>query len=111
MSIYNKVNCLQAYVLQKENYEGFHGHYIKYAMREAMDIATLGCAVNCKLNASLDQLEDVRLAFGVAGPTPMRCNKAEAAVIGQTISPSLFKTFSEVALTEVNPRNILACFS
>ena len=73
-------------------------------MREAMDIATLGCAVNCKLNTSLDQLEDVRLAFGVAGPTPMRCNKAESAVIGQTISPSLFKAFSEVALTEVNPR-------
>lgn len=90
--------------ITKENYEGFHGHYIKYAMREAMDIATLGCAVNCKLNTSLNQLEDVRLAFGVAGPTPMRCNKAESAVIGQTISPSLFKAFSEVALTEVNPR-------
>lgn len=90
--------------ITKENYEGFHGHYIKYAMREAMDIATLGCAVNCKLNTSLDQLEDVRLAFGVAGPTPMRCNKAEAAVIGQTISSSLFETFSQVALTEVNPR-------
>ncbi|MCK5100876.1 MAG: xanthine dehydrogenase FAD-binding subunit XdhB, partial [Desulfobacteraceae bacterium] len=31
-----------------ENYQGFFGHYYKYAMRNAMDIATIGCAVSLK---------------------------------------------------------------
>ena len=32
-----------AIIIPKKAYEGYHGNYIKYAMREAMDIATLGC--------------------------------------------------------------------
>lgn len=100
----NQGELLTAIRITKENYEGFHGHYMKYAMREAMDIATLGCAVNCKLNENCDRLVDVRLAFGVAGPTPMRAPLAEAAVTLKPISSTLLQTFSETALTEVNPR-------
>ena len=37
-------------IIPKEAYEGYHGHYIKYAMRNAMDIATTGCSVNVKLS-------------------------------------------------------------
>ena len=32
-----------AILIPKAAYEGYFGHYIKYAMREAMDIATTGC--------------------------------------------------------------------
>ena len=39
-----------AIIIPKEAYEGYHGHYIKYAMRNAMDIATTGCSVNVKLS-------------------------------------------------------------
>ena len=35
-----------AIIISKEAYEGYFGHYIKYAMRNAMDIATTGCSVN-----------------------------------------------------------------
>ena len=34
-----------AIIIPKKAYEGYKGHYIKYAMREAMDIATTGCSV------------------------------------------------------------------
>ena len=45
---------------QKAAYEGYFGHYIKYAMREAMEIATTGCSVNVKLSADKTTIEDVR---------------------------------------------------
>ena len=56
--------------IPKEAYAGYQGHYIKYAMRNAMDIATTGCSVNVKLSADKKTLEDVRIAYGVAGPVP-----------------------------------------
>ncbi|MGV8981260.1 xanthine dehydrogenase subunit XdhB [Clostridium sp.] len=95
---------LTAIYITKENYEDYKGNYIKYAMRNAMDIATLGCSVVCKLNAQKDKIEDVRLAYGVAAPIPMRCPKAEEAIKGMKVSDEMFDIFSEIAKTEVNPR-------
>lgn len=96
---------LTAIYVDKENYEGFKGHYIKYAMRNAMDIATLGCSVSCKLNAAKDAVEEVHLAFGVAGPVPMRCPKAEEAIKGMKITEEMIELFGDTAITEVNPRS------
>ena len=90
--------------IKKSDYKGFFGHYIKYAQRNAMDIATLGCAVNVKLNASKDAIEEMRLAFGVAAPTPVRCPKAEEAAKGQKIDAKLFETVGALAITEISPR-------
>lgn len=95
---------LTAIYITEDNYKSFSGHYIKYAMRNAMDIATLSCSVTCKLNENKDTIEEARLAFGVAGPVPMRCPKAEKAVLGMSINDELFKVFSSEALTEVKPR-------
>ncbi|MGK0465171.1 xanthine dehydrogenase subunit XdhB [Clostridium sp.] len=95
---------LTAIYITKENYENFKGNYIKYAMRNAMDIATLGCSVVCKLNAQKDKVEDVRLAYGVAAPIPMRCFKAEEAIKGMSFSDDMFNVFGETAKTEVSPR-------
>jgi xanthine dehydrogenase FAD-binding subunit len=96
---------LTAIYITKENYENFSGHYIKYAMRNALDIATLGCSVSCKLNEEKDIIEEVHIAFGVAGPVPMRCPKAEEAIKGMKISDEMFDIFSSTALTEVRPRD------
>lgn len=90
--------------IAKQNYEGFGGHYIKYAQRNAMDIATLGCAVSVRLSPDKTAVEALRLAFGVAGPVPMRCPKAEQAAGGRKITPALFELVGETAVTEVNPR-------
>lgn len=94
---------LTAVLLSPDNYRGFAGHYIKYAMRNAMDIATLGCAVVCKIT---DQtvIEDFRLTFGVAAPTPVRCRKTETMVKGKTFSEELLQEVGKSAVAEVNPR-------
>lgn len=95
---------LTAIRIAKADYEDFGGHYIKYAQRNAMDIATLGCAANVRLNAAKDAVEEFRLAFGVAAPTPVRCHETEKAANGQKITPELFRTVGELAVTEVSPR-------
>lgn len=95
---------LTAIRIAKKDYDGFGGHYIKYAMRKAMDIATLGCAVQVKLDETKQNIAELRLAFGVAAPTPIRCQNTEQAAQGQPISPALFAMVSKTALTEVNPR-------
>ena len=98
----NHADILTAILVTKDNYEGYGGHYIKYAMRGAMDIATLGCVVVCKVKGK--QVEDFRLALGVAGPTPMRCPKTEELVKGRVFDEKLLEEVGQSAITEVNPR-------
>ena len=95
---------LTAIRIQKADYAGYFGHYIKFTQRKAMDIATLGCAVHVKLAEDKQSVADVRLAFGAAAPTPIRCHAAEKAVNGKPITARLLSLFGETALTEVHPR-------
>ena len=90
--------------IPREGDEGFYGHYIKYAQRNAMDIATLGCAVHVKLNPAKDGVEELRLAFGVAAPTPIRCRRAECRAAGHRLDGALLDLVGSTAVTEVNPR-------
>ena len=90
-------------LIPRENYAGFTGHYIKYAMRNAMDIATLGVSCLVKLSADKQTAETVKLAFGVAGPVPMRSPAAEAAVSGLPIEEAIGQ-IGKAALQDVNPR-------
>lgn len=90
-------------IIPKAHYEGWTGHYIKYAMRNAMDIATLGVSCLVKLSADKKTVEDVRLAFGVAGPVPMRAQGAEKAVKGLPIGEAI-ERLGAAALADVNPR-------
>lgn len=86
------------------DYVGCFGQAIKYGKREAMEIATLGCAVSVRLAPDKKHLEDLRLAYGVAAPTPIRCFKTEAAVQGLPLSAELVEKVGQGALSEVNPR-------
>ena len=90
-------------LIPRENYAGFTGHYIKYAMRNAMDIATLGVSCLVKLSADKQTAETVKLAFGVAGPVPMRAPAAGAAVSGLPIEEAI-RQIGKAALQDVNPR-------
>ena len=94
-----------AILIPKEAYAGYQGHYIKYAMRNAMDIATTGCSVNVKLSADKKTLEDVRIAYGVAGPVPMRCPTAEALAKGTAVSAEVVDAFGQAVLEDINPRD------
>ena len=92
-------------LIPKVAYEGYQGHYIKYAMRNAMDIATTGCSVNVKLSANKQTMEDVRIAYGVAGPIPMRAATAEARAKGRPTTAEEIKAFAQTVLEDINPRD------
>ena len=93
-----------AILIRRESYEGYKGHYIKYAMRNAMDIATTGCSANVKLSEDKQTILDARIAYGVAGPVPMRAPSAEAAAKGQPVCAETVSAFGKAALDDVNPR-------
>lgn len=94
-----------AILIPKASYDNTFGHYIKYAMRNAMDIATLGCSVNVRLSEDKRTIERVRIAYGVAGPVPMRAPSAEAVANGQPISYGLIDRFGLAVLNDINPRD------
>ncbi len=94
-----------AIIIPKAAYEGYKGHYIKYAMRNAMDIATTGCSVNVKLSEDKTTIQDARIAYGVAGPVPMRAPSAEALIKGKPVTRAAVKEFAEAVLQDINPRD------
>ena len=94
-----------AIIIPKEAYEGYFGHYIKYAMRNAMDIATTGCSVNVKLSEDKKTILDARIAYGVAGPVPMRAPSAEAKIHGKETGRAAVKEFAQAVLEDINPRD------
>lgn len=91
--------------IPKEEYEGYHGHYVKYSMRNAMDIATLSCSVVSLTDPENQVLKDVRITFGVAAPVPYRCKKTEEALKGMAIGEELYQKVKELVREEINPRD------
>lgn len=92
-------------IIPAKEYQGYHGHYIKYSMRKAMDIATLSCSVVSRVDTEKNILEDVRITFGVAAPVPFRCEKTEAALKGMSVSEELYQTIEESVRQEISPRD------
>ena len=94
-----------AILIARESYENTFGHYIKYAMRNAMDIATLGTSVNVRLSADKRTVERARVAFGVAGPVPLRAETAERLAAGKPLSMDLADSFAAAVREDINPRD------
>ena len=94
-----------AILIPKASYDRTWGHYIKYAMRNAMDIATLGCSVNVRLSEDKKTIERARIAYGVAGPVPLRCATAEAAAQGKPLTQETVDAFANAILSDINPRD------
>ncbi len=74
-------------------------------MREAMDIATTGCSVNVSCRRIKKTIEDARIAYGVAGPVPMRAPSAEAAAKGKVLTKETVKAFAGAVLEDIRPRD------
>ncbi|MGD1820706.1 MAG: xanthine dehydrogenase subunit XdhB [Pleomorphochaeta sp.] len=91
--------------IKKESYDKTFGKYIKYSMRRAMDIATLGCSVNVRLTDDKKNIDRVRIAFGVAGPVPLRALSAEGKLAGALVSKDIFEEAAQAVMEDVNPRN------
>ena len=94
-----------AILIPKASYENCYGSYIKYAMRNAMDIATLGCSVSVRLSPDKQTIERARIAYGVAGPVPMRCPSAEAAAKDKPLTLTTSEEFSLAVLNDIRARD------
>lgn len=94
-----------AILIPRESYENCYGYYIKYAMRNAMDIATTGCSVNVVLSEDKKTILRARIAYGVAGPVPMRAPHTEASANGQPVNMDTVQAFGAAVLEDINPRD------
>ena len=101
----NSVPDANAILIPKASWENTKGFYIKYGMRNAMEIATTGCSVNVRLSGDKKTFDRVRIAYGVAGPVPMRAPSAEAVVNGQPVTMENIEAFSRAVLEDINPRD------
>lgn len=95
-------DVLTHFLVRRENYEGYSACYRKYAMRGAMDIATIGCGVGLKLDG--ERITSPKIAFTVAAPVPLRCLQAEAALVGRTLTEETLDVMAEALAAEVRPR-------
>ncbi len=94
-----------AILIPRSSYENCFGHYIKYAMRNAMDIATTGCSVNVVLSGDGKTIERARIAYGVAGPVPLRAVSAEAAAKDRPLTEETAEAFAQAVLKDIRPRD------
>ena len=90
--------------IKKNSYTNTFGDYIKYAKRRAMDIATLGCSVNVRLSEDRQAVDRIRVAFGVAAPTPIRAYTAEKDGNGHAVNEELFDLIAAGSVEDVSPR-------
>ena len=94
-----------AILIPKDSYENCYGKYIKYGMRNAMEIASLGCSVNVRLSPDKKYIRRCRIAYGVAGPVPMRVPSAEAVANGSPLTRDMIDEFALAVLLDINPRD------
>ena len=94
-----------AILIPRESYEACFGKYIKYGMRNAMEIASLGCSVNVRLSPDKKYIRRCRIAYGVAGPVPMRVPSAEAVANGSPLIQDMIDEFALAVLLDINPRD------
>ncbi len=87
--------------IKKACYCGRQGYYFKYAMREAMDIATLGCAIVIGGEQAIDA---IKIAMTVAAPTPIRLHTVEQALCGLGFSEAK-EQIGDLVRLSINPRN------
>lgn len=105
-TVRDRCEVCKCFVIKKENFENHYGYYFKYGKRKSLEIATLGCSVLVKLNGTKDAIEDVKIAYGVAAPTPSRAYKAEEFAKGKKLDDkTLLDEFAKLALEEMKPRD------
>lgn len=101
----NPGEVVTSVLFRRESYAGYSGAFFKYAMRGAMDIATVNCSVTVKLDADRTTVEDARLAYGVAAPTPIRAPHGEAALIGRPVSLAAVADAADAAQADIRARD------
>lgn len=103
-TVLEKNELLTEIIIKYEDYSGYHGIYKKFGRRRAMEIATTSCAVLLKLEDCGKKIEDFRISFGVAAPTPVRCYETEKKINHSLIEEKIFDIIKTSVLDELSPR-------
>jgi len=101
--VLEQTDVLRTIKIKSENFQNYGTHYYKYAMRNAMDIATIGCACAVKLDGK--KIDTLKIAYTVAAPKPARCKTAEDFAKGLEPTEENIKLIAEKVLEDVNPRD------
>ncbi|PJE80025.1 Nicotinate dehydrogenase FAD-subunit [invertebrate metagenome] len=83
-------------------YQDTGSYFYKYAMRKAMDIATIGCAAACQIHHGI--IRSFKIAYTVAAPVPKRCYQAEKIAEDAQVSQALIRDMASVVLEDLSPR-------
>lgn len=98
-----KDEILISILIEKKDYEGVRGTYIKYSNRKAMDISMLSVCVVASVKEN--KFKDLRIALGVAGPTPIRCRDAEKYALGLENSEENINNIAQYAVKSASARD------
>ncbi len=79
------------------------GIYLKLGIRKAMEIAIVGVAVLVRLDGSGENCLDARIALASVAPTPLRCPRAEAVLLGGKADEAAFVQAARAARDHVEP--------
>ena len=79
------------------------GAYLKFLPRTADDYATVSAAAVLTLDKTGRTINDVRIALGSVGVTPIRATAAEAVLRGQPLKAEAFAEAGEKAKEAVDP--------
>ncbi len=98
-----KDEILISILIEKKDYEGVRGTYIKYSNRKAMDISMLSVCVVASMKEN--KFKDLRIALGVAAPTPIRCKDAEKYALGLENSEENINNIAQYAVKSASARD------
>ena len=101
--VLEKTEILTDIIISEKDYKNYKGTFRKFSQRESMDIATLGCAVLAEIDNGI--FKDIRIAFGVAAPTPVRCPAAEKKASGLKASRENIHKIAQAVLEDIKPRD------
>ena len=79
-----------------------HSTYLKFKERDSMDFAIAAVAAAVAMGAN-KTISEARLVLGGVAPIPWRVPKAEAALIGKTMSSEVLTTAARIALEGAKP--------
>lgn len=81
------------------------GIFLKYGLRQTMDLAIAGCAIFLVLDYGnkFPFCQDARIALASVGPTPLRAASAEKALIGKKMSPAVISEVAQWAIQDSCP--------
>lgn len=75
--------------------------YMKHSVRKAMDLAIVGVAVIITVEDGV--CKDAKVAIGAVATTPIRAPKAEAVLVGKTLTDEVIEEAAQAAMDSCSP--------